>query len=319
MMKIGDFIKKYPLLPVFLGLLVAVWIIYGIYDFICDRNSDANQQAFEDLSASVFSASDDSVSDSSVSDDSVSSNEPEEIIDEGPTEEELRAIAEAERKQRLADFYASCGDEEYYKYYYEQYPDFATLWEANEDVIAYLIIPDTKIDYPLLWSEDNGFYLDHNFDKKKGHTGCLYLEVYNDIFMQDPIAIIYGHDMLNDSMFGTLNKYLDGKYRKDHKYFFIYTPDETQVYEVAITSVVEDIHLLEVCEDFIEEDDGTEMFYGFRGDEPVKLYDAFVNKTISHSNTYITDEPFTEDDQLIVMSTCFRTGTRFIVVGKRIV
>lgn len=310
--------RKYPLMIVFAALLILVWVSYGIYNYICDKKTNDEQAAYEQLAQSVFDTiSNNTVSSDVVSENTISENDIE--IDPGPTEEELRAIAEAERQQRIKDFYANCGDEEYYKTYMEQKPDFVALLAANNDVVGYLLIPETKIDYPLLWSEENDFYLDHNFNKKKGHTGCLYFQIYNDPDMQDPIGIIYGHDMLNDSMFGTLNKYLDGKYRKEHKYFFIYSPEEVQVYEVAITSVVEDVHILDVCEDFIEEDDGRVMFYGFRGDEPAKLYDAFVNKTISHTNTYMTDEPFTEDDQLMIMSTCFRTGTRFIVVGKRIV
>lgn len=312
-MKLKEFIKKYPLVPVFAVIFVAVWVVYGIYEIIYSTNNNNSQDRFEEVASNAFISS---VSDDTASDNVVSVSENEET---GPTEEELRLIAIEQRKKRIRDFYEVCGDREYYQYYIEGRPDFDTLYGYNDEIVGYLLIPDTKIDYPILQSEENGFYLNHNLDKKKSATGCLYIENYNESTFEDPIAIIYGHDMLNDTMFGTLNKYLDAGYRKKHNYFFVYSPYEVQVYEVAITSVVEDVHLLSILDDFVEVSDDTMMFYGFNGDEPVKLYDAFVNKTISHSNTYMTETPFTADDQLVVMSTCFRTGTRFIVVGRRVV
>lgn len=331
-MKFKEFIKKYPLIPVFVILFVLVWVVYGINEIMYKASNDASQSSFEEISSSVFeTVSEEQVSGNLISNNEVSSNEvsSNELSEEEKAfllaQQQLEAqqrekeLAEEERKKRIQDFYNNCGNKDYYEPLLEQKPDFNALWELNDEVVAYLLIPDTKMDYPILQSEDNGFYLNHNFNKKKGHTGCLYIENFNSPEMNDPIAVIYGHDMLNDSMFGQLNKYLNGSYRKEHPYIFIYTPSEVQVYEVALSSVVEDVHLYDVLGDFTPIDEETMYFESFRGDEPEMLYKLFKEKGISHSNTYITDEPFTANDQLVVLSTCFRTGTRFIVVGRKIV
>ena len=100
----------------------------------------------------------------------------------------------------------------------EKEVDFADLQEnTNGDIYAWIHIPDTKIDYPVLQHPtDNSYYLNHNLDGSRGYPGCIYTEDYNKKDFTDPNTVLYGHNMKNGTMFAGLHKYGDSEYLEEH-------------------------------------------------------------------------------------------------------
>ena len=88
--------------------------------------------------------------------------------------------------------------------------DFDELKKQNSDIYAWINIPGTSVDYPVLRCEDdNSYYLNHTVDKKKSIYGSIYTENYNGADFADFNTVVYGHNMKNGTMFGTLKKYRD--------------------------------------------------------------------------------------------------------------
>ncbi len=193
-------------------------------------------------------------------------------------------------------------------------PDFEVLQSYNEDVIAYMVVPDTPISYPVLRSEDNSYYLKHNIDNTSGYPGCLYVENYNSEQLEEPLTIVYGHNMRNDTMFGTLTEYGDAQYRKEHPYIVLYLPDEVRVYEVVIATKYSDEHLLSY--DFIQTLEGEFKFQGFTENESMQL----VNRLVGYKakGAYIDSEKIQSDDRMIVLSTCVDLNKRYLVGAREI-
>lgn len=110
--------------------------------------------------------------------------------------------------------------------------NLAALREANPDVVGWIRIPDTKIDYPLMQGEDNDFYLNHTWDKQPNSVGSIFLEHLCSSDLTDYNTIIYGHNMKNNSMFGDLEDYAVKDYWKTHPYVYLATEAGVFRYEV---------------------------------------------------------------------------------------
>ena len=91
--------------------------------------------------------------------------------------------------------------------------DFSGLKNQNEDIYAWIRIPGTVIDYPILQHpEDDTYYLNRTAERKKGLPGSIYTENLNKTDFSDRNTLIYGHNMKNGSMFGDLSLYMDSNY-----------------------------------------------------------------------------------------------------------
>src|SRR5690625_2486733 len=89
-------------------------------------------------------------------------------------------------------------------------PGFLPLLEQNEDVVGWITVKGTKIDYPIVQAEDNFHYLTRNFYHKESRAGSIYLDYRNDVHLKDEKnVVVYGHRMKDGSMFQHLTKYLD--------------------------------------------------------------------------------------------------------------
>ena len=123
--------------------------------------------------------------------------------------------------------------------------DWDYLKEQNEDIYAWIYIPDTMIDYPILQHEtDDSYYLEYNLDGSKGYPGCIYTEHVNDKDFTDHNTLIYGHNMKNGTMFRDLHSFADKSFFEEHPYVFIYTPEEIFVYEIFGAYKFTDAHIL---------------------------------------------------------------------------
>lgn len=169
--------------------------------------------------------------------------------------------------------------------------DFEALKEQNEDVYAWIRIPGTNVDYPVLQDEeDNGYYLSHTIDGVEAIEGSIYTENYNSREFDDPNTVIYGHNMKNGSMFRTLHNYEDKAFFDENREIFIYLPDQILEYRIFAAYVYDNRHLL--------------LNFDFEDPEVFEQYidDIFDIRDVSaHIDT--TMEVGT-DDRILTLSTC---------------
>lgn len=110
--------------------------------------------------------------------------------------------------------------------------DLAALRQVNEDVVGWIRIPDTKIDYPLMQGEDNAYYLKHTWEGRSNSVGSIFLEHLSNPELTEFNTIIYGHNMNNGSMFAGLRKYTQEGYWEKHPYVYILSDAGVYRYEV---------------------------------------------------------------------------------------
>ena len=98
--------------------------------------------------------------------------------------------------------------------------DFEALQEINPDVYAWIQIPGTNVNYPILQSvtEADDYYLNTTIDGKAGYPGSIYTEKYNSTSFTDPVTVVYGHNMKEGTMFADLHKYTNSQpYQRLHR------------------------------------------------------------------------------------------------------
>ena len=186
--------------------------------------------------------------------------------------------------------------------------DFVQLRKQNPDIYAWLYIPGTDINYPVLQSsDDDAYYLYHSSDRKINSNGALFTErAYNNKGFTDPITVIYGHNMRSGKMFG----FLEETYRKGfsgHDKAIVYMPNNTYEYRLFAALPVTSKHLL----------------YG-NNYYNKELYKMFLDGILkARTLEAVIDSSYKpkENGKLLVLSTCRsggRTNERYIVVGELI-
>ena len=177
--------KKYPALVIFIIIALLLTLGFGGYEIVYHSLNHKQQNMYEDLNknAWIYDFSEDKPSEST----------------EDPS------IAENEAKMKA--FLESVDDPDFYKKQLNSRPNFDTYLSVNDDVIGFILIPDTKIEYPVLQSDARrDYYLKRNLDGSTGYPGCIYSENMNSKEFDDPVTILYGHNMQNGTMFGQLRK-----------------------------------------------------------------------------------------------------------------
>ena len=110
--------------------------------------------------------------------------------------------------------------------------DFELLFGQNEDVIGWIYCPGTPINYPIVQAADNEFYLRRLLDGSYNMAGTLFLDYRNSVDFTDWNSIVYGHNLRNDLMFGTLPNYAEQEYFDEHPVIFLLTPEKN--YRISI-------------------------------------------------------------------------------------
>lgn len=101
--------------------------------------------------------------------------------------------------------------------------NFNDLKRKNSDIYAWIKIPNSNIDYPILRNEEEDYYLTHSEDKKESVYGAIYTQNYNCDDFSDSNTVIYGHNMKNGTMFGGLKKYREEAYFANHIYISVFS------------------------------------------------------------------------------------------------
>lgn len=183
--------------------------------------------------------------------------------------------------------------------------DFAKLAEENPDIYAWIRMDNTVIDYPVLQHPtDDTYYLMHNPDHSYGYPGCIYSELYNTNTFEDPVTVLYGHNMKNGTMFGGLHQFENKDFFDRNTSFEIYMPDKTLVYEIVAALETDDKRIT--------------VWYNF---EDEKAYQNYIDELMSgaESELYHIREgvELTTKDKLVVLQTCVseRKSNRYVVIG----
>lgn len=183
--------------------------------------------------------------------------------------------------------------------------DFATLQAQNSDIYAWLYVPGTDVDYPVLCSLDqpDDFYLSHNINKQYEFAGSIYSEKQNGTQMASRHTVIYGHNMLNGSMFATLHRFRDETFFNENDVFYIYTPDRILTYTISGAYIFDNRHLLN-CFDLAD-------------DAVWEEYLQIVNDPSAYSGFHRDSITATTADQVVTLSTCVGSDSsvRYLVQG----
>lgn len=181
--------------------------------------------------------------------------------------------------------------------------DFESLQEKNPEIYAWITIPGTEIDYPVLQSStDNSYYLNHSAEKTESVSGAIFSENYNSKEFDDYITVLYGHNMKNGTMFRGLHQYADSGFLQENKEIIIYLPDAILKYEIFAAYLTDDRHIL---------------FYYDQG-KTEDLRKAYINDILDHrtmQSSLDTDAPVDADSRILTLSTCHKAGPdkRYVV------
>ena len=113
--------------------------------------------------------------------------------------------------------------------------DLEALRAVNPNVIGWILIPDTEINYPLMQGVDNEYYLNHTWEGEENIVGSIFLEHRNSADLTDFNTIVYGHNMNNGSMFAGIRQYKETEYWKEHPYVYILSDMGVYRYEIFST------------------------------------------------------------------------------------
>lgn len=192
-------------------------------------------------------------------------------------------------------------------------PEYEEIYAENEDLVGWLQIEDTVINYPVLQSdseEDSQFYLTHSFAKKKDKNGSLFMDYRNNFVDRDTNLIIYGHNMKSGAMFGTLKKYLDKGYLEKHKQIRFDTIYERGTYEV-IGAFLSEVSY---------QDEYTFRYYNFLNADNESEFEAFCVNVMQLDALKKGTLDAKYGDQLLTLSTCssYTEEGRMFIIAKRI-
>jgi sortase B len=174
--------------------------------------------------------------------------------------------------------------------------NFTALQAINPDIIGWIFVPGTAIDYPILQNSlYDSYYLTHDFTGGWSELGAIFIQKSENAAFEGQHTIIYGHNLVDDQMFGSLSIYANQNIRDAQPYIYIYLPEKTIQYEIY--SAYECL-------------DGTETYQMTYADE--NEFQKWISFTTKNSNYTVMDPR--GKDYVLTLSTCTDSGSyRFVV------
>lgn len=194
--------------------------------------------------------------------------------------------------------------------YDDQVENLKKMQEKSKNIISWIKIDDTKINYPVLQTDDNEYYLDHDYENNESQYGSIFLKATCDVNDVNSNLIIYGHNMKDGEMFTGIMQYGNKAFWDEHNLIQLITDNGVREYEVmsAFRSRV-----------FYKRETDVFRFYNYLKFENEEKYNEYVNnvKKIQLYDTGVTAE---YGEQLMTLITCeySQENGRFVVVAKRI-
>lgn len=183
------------------------------------------------------------------------------------------------------------------------------LKEQYTDVVGWIEVPGTNIDYPVMQGEDNNYYVKHDYKQEYAFDGSIFLHKDYDWTIPSSNLLLYGHNNKNDVMFAQLLKYKDENFYKQYPTIKFTTPEEDAEYEIIA------VFLSRV---YYKTEQNVFRYYNFINAENEAEYNEYVqnSKAASLYNIEATAE---YGDQLITLTTCeySQEDGRFVVVGRK--
>lgn len=189
-------------------------------------------------------------------------------------------------------------------------PEYKDAHEKNPEMIGWLNIIDTNVNYPVMQKKNNNeYYLTHSFDNMQDKNGCIFMDYRSNYESPTTNTIIYGHDTSTGLMFGDLKKFLKKDFYEAHtkiEFNTLYERREYQIVAIGLSQVA-------------YKDEKKYRYYNFIEARTKKDWDDFYN-SINSQNIYGNSIDIDVDDQLLTLSTCnsYMKDGRLFLVAKRI-
>lgn len=177
----------------------------------------------------------------------------------------------------------------------------SSLKKENPDTVAWLSVDGTSINYPIVQTKDNEYYLNHGFDKQYRKSGWTFMDFRNHTSMNDQNTIFYGHNLLNKTSFGSVsNIFTDSWYQESNHTIFLLTGSYQYLYRVFSVYYID-----------------PEVYY-LQTNMPEDSYLKFLN-TLKGRSLFFFDENVSIDDKIITLSTCTEDNQGRKVVHAKLI
>ena len=181
--------------------------------------------------------------------------------------------------------------------------DFESLKQKNSDTIAWIKVNGTNIEYPVVKTTNNDYYLTHNFNKEYNSAGWIFADYKNKLDGTDKNLVIYGHNMKDDSMFGSLKRVINEEWynNEDNRYITLIAESQTQIYEVF------SVYQIEKEDYYIQTNFNNETEFS-------KFVDTLKKRSKKDFNINVSSE-----DGILTLSTCANNNKyRVVLHAKKI-
>ena len=181
--------------------------------------------------------------------------------------------------------------------------DFNKVKEQNNETVAWIKVNNTNIEYPVVKADNNNFYLNHSFDKSKNSAGWIFADYRNKFDGIDKNIVIYGHNMRDDSMFGSLKNILNSDWydNEENTSISLYTENEKNIYKVF------SIYKIESEDYYIKTEFGN-------NNEFEQFEKTIKKRSIKEFNIDIS-----KSDNILTLSTCANNNKyRVVLHAKKI-
>ena len=178
--------------------------------------------------------------------------------------------------------------------------DFEELKKVNSDVVGWIRVDGTNIDYPFVQYKNNSYYLNHSFDKSVNDAGWVFLDYRNNIDELDTNTIIYAHGRVDGTMFGSLKNTLDSDFFKDkgEKLVKLSTVNNSYLFEIFSA------YRIPTTDDYLYNNFGSSQDYE-------KFLDTIKNRSIYNFSVDVLNT-----DKIITLSTCYNSIDKVVVHAK---
>ncbi len=178
--------------------------------------------------------------------------------------------------------------------------DFAALRAQSTDYVAWICSPDTKLNYPVAYTDNNFYYIDHIPGEIENANGTIFIDCRNASDFSDKNTCIYGHNMNDGSMFATLRDYREADYYPEHPVMYLSTPDFNYRLDLIAGCIVEPTSYAYARE--------------FESDDQFLAHIEMLKE----NSTFESDVEVTAEDKIVTLSTCTYEidDGRYVVVGR---
>lgn len=180
--------------------------------------------------------------------------------------------------------------------------DFNDLKKVNKDTVGWIQVTGTNINYPFVQTKDNNYYLSHSFDKSYNDMGWVFLDYRNNINNLSQNTVIYGHGLLNNTMFGSLKQVVKKNWYSNPENYTIKisTEKENTVWQVFSTYTIK-----------------PESYYITTSFSTDESFDQFI-KTIKKRSVYDYKLDVNTNDKILTLSSCYDDTKRVVLHAKLI-